>query len=175
MRSLALAALGRDRPGIVAAVSKALFDLGCNVEDSSMTLLRGNFAMMLVFACPKDMSTDDATRALRPACEQMGLVYSVLEVDDRAMVPNPTHVVTVYGADRPGILFRTCELLASSGANVTDLNSRLVGTGEPVYALTLEVELPSGADTDALSRELRTVADEIGVDVVLHERETDVL
>ena len=37
-------------PGIVAAVSRVLFDLGCNVEDSSMTLLRGNFAMMLVLA-----------------------------------------------------------------------------------------------------------------------------
>ena len=175
MASLALAALGRDRPGIVAAVSKALFDLGCNVEDSSMTLLRGNFAIMLVFACPDDVTQERATQALRPACEEMGLTFSVLEVDDRATTPNPTHVVTVYGADRPGILFRTCGVIAEAGANITDLNSRLVGAAEPVYALTFELEVPSGADPSRLERALKEVADEIGVDVVLHERETDVL
>jgi glycine cleavage system transcriptional repressor len=175
MASLALAALGRDRPGIVASVSRALFDLGCNVEDSSMTLLRGNFAMMLVFECPDDVTAQRATEALRPACEEMGLTFSVLEVDDRATVPNPTHIVTVYGADRPGILLRTAGVLADAGANITDLNSRLVGTDEPVYALTLELEVPSGVDPDDLGRRLREVADEIGVDVVLHEREADVL
>ena len=53
MPSFALAAIGKDRPGIVAAVSKVLYELGCNVEDSSMTMLRGNFAVMLVLAAPE--------------------------------------------------------------------------------------------------------------------------
>jgi glycine cleavage system transcriptional repressor len=175
MASLALAALGRDRPGIVASVSRALFELGCNVEDSSMTLLRGNFAMMLVFACPDEVTASSATEALRPACESMGLTYSVLEVDDRATFPDPTHVLTVYGADRPGILFKTCEALAGTGVNITDLNSRLVGESDPVYAVTLEIELPDGTDASDLERSLQALATQIGVDLVLNERDTDVL
>jgi glycine cleavage system transcriptional repressor len=175
MRSLAIAAIGRDRPGIVAAVSKVLLDLGCNVEDSSMTLLRGNFSMMLVIACPDDLSAERASEGLRPACDEMGLVFSVLDVDDRASVPEPTHVLTVYGADRPGILYRTCELLAGRAVNITDLNSRLVGDEQPVYAVILELEIPAATDTAGLEAELRSAAADIGVDVILAEREADVL
>jgi glycine cleavage system transcriptional repressor len=170
--SLALAAIGRDRPGIVARVSRELYELGCNVEDSSMTLLRGNFAMMLVFAGPDDLTAEGAETALRPACEEMGLTFNVLNVDDRTTVPSPTHVVTVYGADKPGILYRTSAALAEAGANITDLNSRLVGGAGEVYALLLEIEV---ADAAAVQASLRAAASEMGVDIVLNEREADVL
>jgi glycine cleavage system transcriptional repressor len=175
MPSFALAAIGRDRPGIVASVAKALFERGCNVEDSSMTLLRGNFAIQLVFAAPDGSTASALTDALRGPCEEMGLVFSVLEIDDRAEVPEPTHMLTVYGADKPGILYRTTALLAGAGVNITDLNSRLVGDAEPVYALMLELEVPAGADAAKLDGDLRAVAAEVGVDMTLRERETDVL
>ena len=175
MPSFALAAIGRDRPGIVASVARVLYEQGCNVEDSSMTLLRGNFSMMLVIACPDDLSVDAARAALQPACDDLGLTFSVLEVDDRASVPEPTHVLTVYGGDKPGILMATTELLATSGVNITDLNSRLVGEAQPVYALILELEVPAASDVADLDARLHAVASEIGVDVVLHEREADVL
>ena len=48
----AVTAVGADRPGIVAAVTGAFVDHGCNLEDSSMTILRGQFAMMLVVDAP---------------------------------------------------------------------------------------------------------------------------
>jgi glycine cleavage system transcriptional repressor len=175
MPSFALAAIGRDRPGIVASVAKALFERGCNVEDSSMTLLRGNFAIQLVFAAPDGSTTSALEDALRGPCEAMGLVFSVLQVGDRAQVPEPTHVLTVYGADKPGILFRVSSKLAGQNVNITDLNSRLVGEAEPVYALMLELELPAGADVPALEADLRTMAADVGVDIVIRERETDVL
>jgi glycine cleavage system transcriptional repressor len=175
MKALAIAAIGRDRPGIVASVSRVLFDLGCNVEDSSMTLLRGNFSMMLVIACPDDLSVEAARTKLEPVCDELGLTFTVLEVDDSADVPEPTHVLTVYGGDKPGILMATTELLARDGVNITDLNSRLVGDAQPVYALILELEVPSAIDVADLDARLRSVASRIGVDVVLNEREADVL
>ena len=44
----AVTVLGHDRPGIIAATTEGLAGLGLNIEDSTMTLLRGHFAMMLV-------------------------------------------------------------------------------------------------------------------------------
>src|SRR5437870_73749 len=82
--SFALAAIGRDRPGIVAACARTLFEQGCNVEDSSMTLLRGNFAVMLVLAAPEGTTGSSLTAALEPACRELGLLYDVLPVDDTA-------------------------------------------------------------------------------------------
>ena len=45
---LSVTVVGQDRPGIVAAVAEALYDLGCNLEDATSTILRGHFSMMLV-------------------------------------------------------------------------------------------------------------------------------
>ena len=176
MPSFALAAIGKDRPGIVAAVSKVLYELGCNVEDSSMTMLRGNFAVMLVLAAPEGTTASALEDALRPACDELGLLFFVRPVGDTADTPHPSHILTVYGADRPGILYRTTEALAAAGVNITDLNSRLVGEpGSPVYALMLELALPGGADLDAIEVTLRRIAAEVGVDLTLRPLEEDIL
>ena len=51
---LSLSAIGKDKTGIVSSISKVLFELGCNIENSTMTLLSGQFAMILLIAYPKD-------------------------------------------------------------------------------------------------------------------------
>jgi glycine cleavage system transcriptional repressor len=171
--SFALAAIGRDRPGIVAAVAKVLYEQGCNVEDSSMTLLRGNFSIMLVLSSPEGATAKSLDEALRPACGEMGLTYSVLDVEDTADTPHPSHMLTVYGADKPGILFQVTDALADEGVNITDLNSRLVGADEPVYALMLELAIPG--DGAKLEERLTEIATIIGVDLTLRPRDDDVL
>lgn len=173
MPSFALAAIGRDRPGIVAAVAKVLYEHGCNVEDSSMTLLRGNFSIMLVLASPEETTASSLREALRPVCDELGLMFSVLDVEDTADVPHPSHVLTVYGADKPGILFQVADALAGAGVNITDLNSRLVGTEEPVYAVMLELAVPP--DAAELEQRLAEIAADIGVDLTLRPRDDDVL
>lgn len=175
MPSFALAAIGRDRPGIVAAVARVIYEQGCNVEDSSMTLLRGNFAIMLILAAPPGSTAGLLDEALRPACSEMGLTFAVLDVEDTAETPHPSHVMTVYGADRPGILFHVAEALATRGVNITDLNSRLVGADNPVYALMLELAMPADVDAATLERALSEIAATDGVDFTLRVREDDVL
>ncbi len=172
MAGFALAAIGKDQPGIVAAVASVLFEQGCNVEDSSMSLLRGNFAVMLVFSAPDGASAETLTSALKSACDPLRITFSVLEVDDRARPPEPTHVITVYGSDKPGILDRVSHLLASSGGNITNLSSRLVGDEAPLYVLTIEAEIASPGDLDA---ELQALGREVGVDVSLTEYDAEVL
>ena len=45
---LVISALGEDHPGIVNLLSKAILEQGCNIEDSRMTVLGGEFAAMLL-------------------------------------------------------------------------------------------------------------------------------
>src|SRR5664280_1086412 len=53
MGALAITAIGDDRPGIVAAVTEVLVAVDANLEDTSMTILRGHFAMMLIVGCDR--------------------------------------------------------------------------------------------------------------------------
>ncbi len=171
MSSLAVTVVGHDRPGIIAAAADALATCGMNLEDSSMTLLRGHFAMTLV--CAGEASTEAVQQALTP------LAASGLDVAVREVVPDPdvpsataTHLVTVYGADRLGIVARLVGVVAEAGANVTDLTTRLSGD---LYVLLAEVALPSGVDPEVLRADLTRVAGELGVEVTLRPVENDEL
>jgi len=172
---LAVSAIGADRPGIVAAVTKVLVDRGCNLEDASMSILRGHFAMMLVVAAPD--GTDPATleRDLSAATEALGLVVVVRPIDEQSLerAAGDAWTVTLYGADRPGIVHRVSAALADAHANITDLTTRVIGdAARPVYAMFLDVTTPAGM---ALDEALAVVAEELGVSCTAHPADADIL
>lgn len=170
---IAVTVIGTDRPGIVAAVGKALYEAGCNLEDVTSTILRGHFSMVLVVRPAEGVDAAAVEEALGPAASDMDLVVAARPVEEAGDVAESTHVVSVYGADRPGIVFRVAEALAGAGANVTDLTSRVIGSpDEPVYALMLEVSAGDPAEVGAALDRLRG---DIGVEVSINPIERDVL
>lgn len=171
---MAVTVMGKDRPGIVASVTKVLFEKGCNLEDATSTILRGHFAMTLVVRVPPEVGASELEEGLGPVTRELELVVTVRPVEEAAAdVPPPTHMVSVYGSDRPGIVYRVAELLASNGANITDLTSRVIGSPEePVYAVMLEVSL---GDPEGVEQRLLALCRELGVEVSVHPIEPDLL
>jgi len=172
-------AIGADRPGIVAAVTGVLVDQRCNLEDTSMTILGGHFAMMLVVDVPADLAADELEAALGAVTDRFGLVVAarpIFDVGRGAEAQGEEWEVSVYGADRPGIVHQVTALLAERGVNVVDLTTRVIGDPDrPVYAMLLGVTVPPGTDMDALGEDLRSVAGELGVECSLHPAEADIL
>lgn len=169
---LAVTVIGHDRPGIIADVTAVLAALGGNLEDSTMTILRGHFAMTLIVAT--DVPAAEVERALAPLTADRSLLVSVRDVPPE-QEPEPLgspYVLTVHGADRPGIVSAITRVVADAGGNVTDLTTRLSGQ---LYLLVAEVDLPAAADVVALTAALRATADRLGVDVSLRPAEPDLL
>jgi glycine cleavage system transcriptional repressor len=142
-----------------------------NLEDSSMTLLRGHFAMTLICAGAADSAEVEA--ALQPMLSG-SLEVTVREVPDEPdLVPlGSTYLVTVHGADRLGIVARLAGVIAEVGGNITDLTTRLSGT---LYVLLAEVDVPRTADVEALQVRLAQVSTELGVDATMRLLENDEL
>jgi glycine cleavage system transcriptional repressor len=172
-RSMAVSVIGNDRPGIVAGVTRSLFESGCNLEDVSSTILRGHFSMVLIVRAPDSLDPAELESSLNDAVVDLDLVVTVRLVDDVVTeVAAPTHMVSVYGADQPGIVFRVAQGLADAGANVTDLTSRVIGDpAEPVYALMLEVSAPEAG----LEEILDSLRKDLGLDASVHPIDADVL
>jgi len=171
----AVSAIGTDRPGIVAAVTKVLVGRGCNLEDASMSILRGHFAMMLVIAAPEGTDAAGLERDIGAATSAFGLVVVVRAIDegDQRRAEGEEWTVSLYGADRPGIVHRVSAALAAAGANITDLTTRVIGDADrPVYAMFLDVTAPHGTALDAT---LAGVANELGVSCTVHRAEADIL
>jgi glycine cleavage system transcriptional repressor len=175
---LAVSALGADRPGIVSAVTGVLVDQGCNLEDTSMSILRGRFSMMLVVAAPDAVSAEALEAALAGAAQRFELVVAVRAIDD-AVPQSPgglPYALSVYGADKPGIVHRVAAALADLGVNVVDLATRVIGGAErPVYAMLLDVTLPPGLSAEAVEGRLEEVCGDLGVEWSLHPADADVL
>ena len=168
----AITVLGHDRPGIIAGTTERIAGLGLNLEDSTMTLLRGHFAMTLV--CAGDASATGVEEALAPLAADGSLTVTVRELPaEQPHAPVGTQwVLTVHGGDRPGIVSAVIGEVAAVGGNVTDLTTRLAGE---LYLLIAELDLPAAVDTDALAVALRSVADQLGVGVTLRPAESDEL
>ncbi|MEP6759983.1 MAG: ACT domain-containing protein [Sporichthyaceae bacterium] len=172
MTLLAVTVIGHDRPGIIAEATGILAQLGGNLEDSTMSILRGHFAMVLLVSC--DAAADAVEDELQPMTSDGRLLVSVREVPVEAE-PAPTgsaHLLSVHGADRAGIVSAVAGVVAGAGGNITDLSTRLSGD---LYVLLAEVDLPPGVDAGALTRDLESVADPLGVEVALRPLDTDVL
>ena len=180
MPHFAVTAVGVDRPGIVAAVTAVFVEQGCNLEDTSMTILRGHFAMMMVVDAPEGVSTGDLEAALVGPAAAFDLLLAVrpLRNDTAGEAPPPESIwtVAVYGADHPGIVHGVASLLAGLEVNIVDLHTRVVGEPDsPVYSMLLEVSLPAGVRADHLGAELQRLGTELGVSVSLHPSEADIL
>lgn len=171
MSHIAVTVLGHDRPGIIAATAAGLAGCGMNLEDSSMTLLRGNFAMTLI--CSGGASLEEIRGALAPLADE-SLTVDVREVpaDEEAAPLGSLHLITVHGADRLGIVSRLAGVVAEAGGNITDLTTRLAGE---LYVLVAEVDLAPSTDVAALEVRVKAVAAELGVDVSLRAVERDEL
>ncbi len=169
MTELAVTAIGADRPGIVAAVARVLHERGGNVLDSAMTILAGQFAIMLL------VETDDEPAVLRDALTagagELGLTVTVTAAGTSSSPSDPTHVLSVYGSDKPGIMAGVSEVLADVGANITDLETRVLSAGDsPVYAMVIELATD---DTERVAAALDDACGRLGVDHTLRALETE--
>ncbi|MBL4775878.1 MAG: amino acid-binding protein [Mariprofundus sp.] len=177
MSSLLLSISGHDRPGIVCDVAEALLHLKANIEDSSMTALRGRFTMMLIVRLAEGESLGELKAALAELEQRTGLsVRSQSISDDEANAPavQPDHVITVHGADKAGIVYAVTRALNELAVSIVDVSTqtRVTDQGD-VYLMVLEVA--AGEQSKAMQAALDGVANSIDVDVDLHVLDDAVL
>ena len=169
MTIVAVTVVGHDRPGIVAEVAGAVADVGGNLEDSSMTLLRGHFAMTLI--ANVDEAADLSPRLAHLEADDLSV--SVLPVPEVEPVRSSNlQILSLHGSDRPGIVSRTASLLADFGGNITDVSTHL---GSDLYVLTAEVQFPADADLGDVRIALEDLSSALGVSAVLRPAEEYVL
>jgi glycine cleavage system transcriptional repressor len=169
MQHFALTIIGRDRPGIVSQVTGILYDHGCNIADSSCSILGGQFAMILILAHPDYIDRDSFGDAFLPLEESgLSVFLRVLKPggEIRPDIEGEVCMVSVYGADKPGIVYRVARILGEKQVNITDLNTKLVGSEErPVYVLILEAVLPQNITEEDVDAWMSPLRNELQVDI----------
>lgn len=132
-----LTLIGEDRPGIVAAVTQALYERGMNLGEASMLRLGGSFSIMLMVSGAADAAAvESAVADVAGGLELRVHVDRITGGLHRHLVPNVQ--VTVSGADRAGIVAQVTGALAAAGLNILDLASDVAGSEDrPVYIMQI--------------------------------------
>jgi len=174
-RWFALSAIGLDRPGIVADLAELIYECDCNLEDSSMTILGSEFAVLLLLSG----QGPDVERRLSAGCKRLEwekrltVFFRPLEGDPFARPPG-RHTVAmaceVSGVDKAGIVARIARTLADHGVNITALGTRSrpgAETGTPMFTMRIEMAVPAELDRRVLRERLERVAADLRVDLML--------
>jgi glycine cleavage system transcriptional repressor len=171
-----LTAFGKDRPGIVAGVTRVLFEHGANLEDASMTRIGGEFPMMLVMALPGGASASQLEKSFRALKKKLDLQVSIKAIPSavahRSKQAPSQYLLTVYGSDRPGIVYQVTRALAERKVSITDLQTKVIGGAKkPVYMMLLEVQGQATLDMDDLRSALDKLRQDLQVEISLQDIE----
>jgi len=169
----ALSAIGRDRPGIVADLAQLIYDCDCNLEDSSMTILGSEFAVLLLLSS----RSAEAERMLAAGCKRLEwekrltVFFRPLEAEPVAYAARERarrYTLQASGVDRAGIVARIARCLADHDANIAEMSTQSrpePESGTPIYTVRIRLDVPSKADVAALTRRLHGIAEELQVDL----------
>ncbi len=177
MSNILLSVSGHDRPGIVRDVAEALLHLNANIEDSSMTALRGRFTMMMIVKLSEGRNIGELKAALAELEQRTRLTVQSQVISDEeasSQALEPDHVITVHGADAVGIVHAVTEALASMDVSIVDVStqSRTSDKGD-VYLMVLEVA--AGSSGSKVQGAMKQVAGELNVDIEVHALDDAVL
>jgi len=142
-----LTLVGQDKPGIVAKITTALFNAGAKLGEASMMRLGGNFTIMLMVKSEK--SIEQLDQSIEAVVKEMKLSSDFQNIEARLHQHEiPDTRITVYGADRPGIVAKATTHLMEAGFNILDLESDVAGSeAEPIYIMHIEGIAADGSES----------------------------
>lgn len=171
-----ISGIGPDQPGIVAAIANILYQRGCNIEDSTMTRLAQEFAVILIISMPETVRFLDLQHEFSALEESHNMTIILKPIPAslslEAHAPSNPYMVSVAGTDRAGITFHVSRKLAEMNINITDLNAQTIqGDKSPVYIMMVEVDIPNSIFIEMVREELQALAGEIEMEIQLRPME----
>ncbi|MEW5755567.1 MAG: glycine cleavage system protein R [Pseudomonadota bacterium] len=164
---LVLTALGEDRPGIVNQLSKAILEHGGNITESRMSVLGGEFAILLLVNGTQEQ-IDALQRKLPAIGDDLRLTLMTKQTQRRAPTGAalPYHV-QVIAMDHPGIVHKVADFFSSRAINIEELDTTTypaAHTGAPMFALEMTISVPARESINKLRESFVEFCDELGLD-----------
>lgn len=165
-----ISAIGKDRPGIVNDLSKVVLDSGCNIEDSRMTVLGGEFALILLISGPWNAVAK--LESLVPSLQsRLELTVAAKYTEERQTRPNMVpYLVDVVSMDHPGIVHEVANFFASRDINIEEMGTwtyPAAHTGTPMFSMSLTVSIPADRHLGQLRDDFIRFCDDLNLDATL--------
>lgn len=172
-KNLVISALGNDKPGIVNELSKEILDQGGNLTESRMTVLGGEFAMMLLVTGSQDC-IDNIISKLDTTGEKLNLTLIAKETSSQDSTKKRLpYQITVVSMDHPGIVHNISDFLSSRNLNIEEIETATypaAHTGTPMFSLEMIISIPADSSVRDLRDEFITFCDDLNLDANLESK-----
>ena len=172
-KNLVISALGNDKPGIVNELSKAVLDQGGNITESRMTVLGGEFAMMLLVTGSQDC-IDNIISTLDKTGEKLNLTLIAKETNSQdSNQKRLPYQITVVSMDHPGIVHNISDFLSSRNLNIEEIETNTypaAHTGTPMFSLDMIISVPADSSVRTLRDEFLVFCDDLNLDASLDSK-----
>lgn len=167
---LVISALGKDRPGIVKSLSKKILDDGCNITDSRMTVLGGEFAIQLLVEGQWNTlaKLENALPELQDELE-LTIIAKRTESHNRNNDLLP-YMVEVIAMDHPGIVNKLAEFFSDRNINIQDMNTSSYAaahTGTQMFSVHMHVGIPAQTHIAGLREDFMEYCDTLNLDAII--------
>ena len=168
-----MTAFGKDRVGIVADVTRLLYENDCNLEDTTMSMLADEFTLSLLFSSQQaDIEEQLAKECRRLEMEKeiSAFVRPLQAQQEKTVKGYKTCTLHIEGLDQAGIVYKTSQFLADNQLNILRLNSTAMASpesGATIYSMDIHIQVPEQVSLDEVEDRLASVADELHVDVMM--------
>ena len=167
---IVLSVLGTDRPGIVKEISKSILDCGGNIEESRMTSLGAEFAVLMLISGNWHTPTK-----LEKALDELGKEHNLSINLKKTGARNDREDCIPYGVDvicldQAGIVFNLSEFFASRDIEISDLVTRRYAaphTGAPMFSVQMTVSIPASAPIGQLRDDFHDLCEQLNLDSIL--------
>lgn len=174
MDKVIISVTGRDRPGILAAVSRILLQHGCNLENVSQTILQSVFGALFLVSKPESLDIAILQSVIEEGVSDFNLDIHAgrFETGGEETAPaGEPFIITAAGPDRKGLVYAITRIFAEHGVNVTNLQAVFRGGEEPgSNSMIFQVSVPESVSLPDLVRDLEQSAGGAGLDINIQHR-----
>jgi len=167
---IVISAVGTDRTGVVQDLTKVILARGGNIEESRMTTLGSEFAMLLLVS-GNWHTLNRLEQDLDKLCKDDQLSVSIRKTAVRSTEQDRMpYAVDVVALDQQGIVFNLADFFSSRDIEIADLATRSYAaahTGAPMFAVQMAVNVPSSVQIAQLREDFLEVCDRLNLDAIL--------
>jgi len=164
---LVITAVGHDRPGIVNDLTKHILECGCNVADSRMSILGGEFALILLLSGTWN-AIAKIEEVLPKLGDSLGLNITVKRTEPRSQQGNLLNYhVDALAMDQPGLVHKVTDFFSSRRINIESLNTdsyNAAHTGTPMFSINMTINIPAGQSISQIREQYMDFCDAMNMD-----------
>jgi glycine cleavage system transcriptional repressor len=158
---IVLSVIGADRPGVVKDVSKAILECGGNIEESRMTTLGAEFAVLMLIS-----GNWHTPAKLEKAMDELARRHDLNINLKKTCIPYGVDVVCL---DQPGIVFHLSDFFASRKMEISEVATRRYAaphTGAPMFSVQMTVSVPASTPIGQLRDDFHDLCEQLNLDSI---------